>query len=533
MTYVFRNNTIERFFCGEYTFSGYDDYTAVPQADDYLWWYQVPLKFDSTLIAEEIDSYAEKLSWVSEQISNKQLIVLTMVNFYNAIQCVQNDWHLQNAIERFNRVARELSLQKHTIKVIDFEDFIQRVYHGEWKELVGTPIIDWKFFFLSQMPINPRWSSAFQQWFNEKKNAIALKRKKCLVLDLDNTLWHGILGEDGLYGIKMSGDYPGKAFHYWQEGLKQLSKDGVILAICSKNNTTDVDKVWETYQDMPLKKQDFVAVRINWQDKATNLMEIAEELNIGLDSIVFVDDNPSERELIRQQLPMVTVPDFPNQPYELPNFYKKLVNDYFLVYSLTNEDRNKTEQYRQNAQRVQEKKKFNNLDDFLKSLQMNLSIDLMNESTLSRVAQMTQKTNQFNLTTKRYTEDDIRKLIDEKAKIWTLSVSDRFGDYGISGLLITLENKESIDIDTLLLSCRILGKGIEQAFVKTIFNYFYKLGVKNIIGTYIRTEKNAQVDDFYDSLGFKVERSNIDEKHYSMYMSQKYTISDIYNITIN
>ena len=491
MTYVFRNNTIERFLRGEYQYSGYNDFSIIPDTDAYLWWYQVPIKHNISQLADEIKLFADKLQFIANQIGNKPLIIITIENI-----CVPNvimsDTRLSQAIEYFNCTAYSLANKQSNIRVIDFADFTNRYPSVE--------LIDWKFYYLYQMPLNPRLANDFHQWFTKQQDRIALKRKKCLVLDLDNTLWAGILGEDGIEGISFDGDYPGKAFAHWQDGLKQLKQSGVMLAICSKNNASDVQEVWNKRTEMILKEEDFVAKRINWQDKATNIQSIAEELNIGLDSIVFVDDNPTERELVRQLLPMVEVPEWSSNPYDLPLLYNNLIEHYFMVYSITEEDKNKTEQYHQNALRQQQQSQFASFEDFVRSLNIELTIQPINDVTHKRVAQMTQKTNQFNLTTKRYTEDDIQRLITKGARIYTLSVADKFGDNGITGCMILLPNEAGWVIDTLLLSCRILGKGIEYAFVKYVLTVLPKNSI--VLAEYYPTEKNAQVATFYDKLGF-------------------------------
>ena len=517
MTYVFRNNTIERFLSGDYIFSGYDDFSAVPEADNYLWWYQVPIKYNRDQLVAEVESYAQRLVWAVEQIGDKPLLVLTLECVYDVNSNII-DRRLAHAIETFNSTAWNLAATRANIQVVDFGAFLNQYSSSER--------IDWKFYFLSQMILNPRLAGDFRKWMDEQRRAIALKRKKCLVLDLDNTLWGGVLGEDGIEGVQIDGDYPGKAYHYWQEGIKELERKGVILAICSKNNQTDVEALFAA-REMPLSLKDFACMRINWNDKATNIREIAQELNIGLDSMVFVDDNPTERELIRQQLPMVAVPEWPAQPYELPMFYARLVNDYFSVYTLTDEDKKKTEQYRQNANRAQAQAQFTDMEDFLRSLEMRLTIAPATDVSIPRIAQMTQKTNQFNLTTKRYTEDDIRSLVAKEAKIWTLSVADRFGDNGITGLMI-LKPENGWNIDTLLMSCRVLGKGIEEAFFKTVISRYEGA----LTAQYIPTAKNEQVADFYDRMGMKLERMN-DEgvKEYSAQIEiLDTTIKDYYKI---
>lgn len=485
MTFVFRNNTIEQFLGAGYLFSGYDDIN-VPQADEYLWWYQLPIYFDTARLVAEVKMFVQKLEYVIEQIGDKTIYVFTL-DAIGARPIEVADTEIYFAIAAFNERVYQYS-KNANVKIVNISDFLSRFEKSD--------ILDNRYYLTAQIPYNPQLIRPFQNWWKRRKEEIAMQRKKCLVLDLDNTLWGGVVGEDGIEGILLSGSYPGKAFHLWQEGLKMLQKSGVMFAICSKNNQSDVEEVWAKRDDMLLQKEDFVAMRINWQDKATNIRELAKELNIGLDAMVFVDDNPTERELIRQQLPMVVVPDFPDQPYDLLNLYRDLVYHYFGTYKLTNEDKQKTAQYIANRQRTQAQNSFSNMADYLRSLEMKLHIAQVSDVTLPRVAQLTQKTNQFNLTTHRYTEDDIKQLLADGAKIWTLSVKDKFGDYGLTGVLIIRDEK----IDTLLMSCRILGKGIEKAFVLSVLKQYSK----NVHAEYIPTVKNSQVADFYDKLGFEM-----------------------------
>lgn len=482
MTYVFRNNTIEQFLGAGYQFSGYDDIT-VPQAEEFLWWYQVPMHFDTQRLADEVRMYAQKLQFVLQQIGDKPIYVFTLDA--TGVRTIETaDTELLSAIDAFNETVYAAS-ENSNVKIVHISEFLSQYAEKD--------LFDYRYYLTAQMPYNPQLIRPFQAWWKRRKAEIDQKRKKCLVMDLDNTLWGGVVGEEGVEGILLSGSYPGKAFHLWQEGLKELEKSGVMLAICSKNNIADVEEVWAKRDDMLLQKSDFVAMRINWQDKATNIRELAEELNIGLDSMVFVDDNPTERELIKQQLPEVTVPDFPEQPYGLMGLYKELVENYFGAYRITQEDKAKTTQYIANAQRKQQQASFTNMEEYLQSMEMKLRIEKVNAATLQRVAQLTQKTNQFNLTTYRYTEADIQRMVDEGADVWTLTISDKFGDYGLTGVMIVANGK----IDTLLMSCRVLGKGIEMAFVKKVLSE-YKGEIK---AEYISTAKNSQVAEFYDKLG--------------------------------
>ena len=489
--FVFRNNTVERFFPPGYVYSGYDDISVIMEdADYYVWFYQSPVTSDTISAAEEIKAYADKFSFILSRIDDrKNVLALTMEPFY-AVPMTEDDYGIKEAMAAYNQVLFDMEREHANVKVIDFSEFTSR-YNA-------SDLFDWKFYFISQMGLNPRLSKDFLAWWQEKLGSVALKRKKCLVLDLDNTLWGGVLGEDGISGIKIGGDYPGKAFLFFQKALLKLSHSGVILTVCSKNNEADVLEAWEKNPFMVLKREHFSAMRINWNDKASNIKELAADLNIGLDSFVFLDDNPTERELVRQMLPMVSVPDFPEQPYALPDFFKGLVQKYFKVYSITEEDKKKTEQYKANAARAQAQVSFTDFNEFLKSLDIRIRIEAANEFNIPRIAQMTQKTNQFNLTTRRYTDSDLRSFLEQGWQIWCISVADKFGDNGITGTIFVDGNR----IDTLLLSCRILGKGIETAFVKKVLGILKESGIKEIVSEYIPTAKNAQVSDFYDRCGF-------------------------------
>ena len=489
--FVFRNNTVERFFPEGYTFSGYDDISHIPDdVDGYVWFYQLPVRFKEEALCDEVSSFSRKLAIVLERIGKvKPLYLLTMdeaVSFP-----LTNGAELMEAIGRYNQSLLDFQKANGNVEVLDIREFTRHYPSDE--------LTDWRFWFISQMGLNPRLSKPFRQWFDRKLAQVSLKRRKCLILDLDNTLWGGILGEDGIDGIKIGGDYPGKAYHLFQEALLELAGSGIILAICSKNNEDEALEALDKNPFMVLKKDSFATWRINWKDKASNIREIADELNIGLDSLVFADDSPSERELIRQALPMVAVPEFPSQPYELIPFYKDLVENYFRVFTLTDEDKVKTEQYKANALRARSKESFTDLESFIRSLDIRMKIEPANGFNIPRIAQMTQKTNQFNLTTKRYTESDIKQRLEDGWKVYCMSVSDRFGDYGITGCIII----DGQEIDSLLMSCRVLGKGIESAFLKTVMGMLKSDGYGTLNASFIPTAKNKQVNDFYDRCGFE------------------------------
>jgi len=418
---------------------------------------------------------------------------------------------------------RELSAKASNLKIIDTLDFLHHYSKDQW--------IDWKYFFVSQSSINPRLASDFRTWYSRKIDEIISRRKKCIILDLDNTLWGGVLGEDGIDGIKIGGDYPGNTFLYFQESLIELSKKGIILAICSKNNLQDVLDAWKKNPYIILNQKYISAYRINWNDKATNIDELSQELNIGLDSCVFVDDNPTERALVKQMLPMVEVPEFPEHPYDIPSFFESLVEKYFSIYRITAEDAAKTDQYRANVKRANEQKKFSDYNEYLKSLEIKIQIQKANEFNIPRIAQMTQKTNQFNLTTHRYTESDVTSQVSEGWVIRCIDVADKFGDNGITGAIMIPVNGQSATIDTFLLSCRILGKGIEVAFLSEVLNELKNMGVKTVYASYIPTLKNGQVKEFYDQMGFcLLNKDNNEQKSYEITLDKEFEIKSIYKI---
>ncbi|MBQ6167357.1 MAG: HAD-IIIC family phosphatase [Muribaculaceae bacterium] len=527
-TFVFRNQTVEPFLGDDgMTYSGYGDISQIPQdVDRYIWFYQVPVSADASLLAQEINSYIGQLDLVMAAAdASKPFIIFSLANLF-PVRLTGSGHEVEDAIVDFNRHATQLASQYAHVKWVDFGEFVSS-YDSE-------TLVDWKYYLMSQTLLNPKLKHDFGLWWRRVEEELALVRKKCLILDLDNTLWGGVLGEDGVDGIKLGGDYPGKSFTLWQEALLQLSRSGVILAVCSKNNEADVLEAWENNPFMVLKREHFSAMRINWNDKATNIAELADELNIGLDSMVFLDDNPSECEWVKMQLPQVEVPVFPDKPYRLMPFFKELVERYFRIYNVTTEDLSKTEQYRANALRRAEQSRFADLDEYLYSLDIQIDVLPADEHNLPRIAQMTQKTNQFNLTTHRYTQAEVQQRLDAGWLVYCMRVSDRFGDSGITGtVFLEPVGETGVNIDTLLLSCRILGKGIEDAFVKTVLNLLRLDGYRELTADYLPTAKNGQTADFYDRLGMTcVDTQEDGAKHYSMPINGIFEIKNCYNIRV-
>jgi FkbH-like protein len=371
---------------------------------------------------------------------------------------------------------------------------------------------DDRLWYMASMPYSdsflPVMASEYLRYLRPLKGLT----RKCLVLDLDNTLWGGVIGEDGPHQIKIGGtSAPGNAFADFQSVLEGLNRRGILLALCSKNNPDDVWPVFETHPDMILRRPHFAAARINWQDKATNLREIARELNLGLDSLVFLDDNPAERGLVRQELPEVLTPEMPRDPA----LYTRLLLglDVFETLALTEEDTRRAQLYQeQSARKALEESLIpaegggpGDLSEYLTALQMTVHIAEATPFTLPRIAQLINKTNQFNLTTRRYTEAQVQAmaLASSEWGVYSVSVADRFGDSGLTGVALVRKAFESWEIDTFLLSCRVLGRGVEDALLTYVENQACLAGASELRGVFLPTSKNAPAAAFYAKQGFR------------------------------
>jgi FkbH-like protein len=325
---------------------------------------------------------------------------------------------------------------------------------------------------------------------------------KALVTDLDNTIWGGIIGEDGMSGIQIGPEHPGAAYQSLQRAMLDLYQRGIILAVCSKNNPSDAMEALENHPGMLLRPHHFAALRVNWNDKAQNLREIASELNIGIDALAFLDDNPVEREWVRSQLPVAVI-DLPQDPMGYAGALRD--SPFFERLTLSDEDRERGRYYAEERQRTELKGGTASLEDFYRSLQMEVEIASVTGQTLTRVAQLTQKTNQFNLTTRRYTEQQIAEMTDNADwRVYSLRARDRFGDNGLVGVAIARFDGDFCEIDSFLMSCRVVGRTVETAFLSHVAAEAFHRGVRFLRGWYLPTKKNDLVKDFYKSHGFKL-----------------------------
>ncbi len=326
--------------------------------------------------------------------------------------------------------------------------------------------------------------------------------RKCVIFDLDGTVWGGIIGDDGMGGIEIGNLGKGHAFQEIQRYLKELKEYGIILAVCSKNTEEIAKEPFERHPEMILHLSDISVFVANWEDKASNIRTIIDTLNIGADSVVFLDDNPFERNLIREMIPEITVPELPEDPAEYTRFLRE--QNLFDIASYTGPGEDRTKQYQAEYARRQMQQSSASLDDYLESLQMLCTSGPFLPEQYARIAQLTQRSNQFNLRTVRYTEEEIARIAEDPKKLTLrFSLKDRFGDHGLISVLILdqRENGEAF-IDTWLMSCRVLKRGMEEYVINTLVRAAEETGIKTIFGEYLPTQKNGMVKDIYEKMGF-------------------------------
>lgn len=456
-------------------------------------------------VKSEIDLVLKNLQQTSLVLFNK----FTSLEFTNSNLRKNN---LDKLVEQLNQYLEDKIPAN--IKLVDLEKVITNI--GVDNSL------DLRYYYSSKALYTINFFKAYAEYIKPYIMSANGKSKKAIIFDCDNTLWKGILGEDGFYGIEMSSKTKGGAiFSEIQSMALALNKQGILIGLCSKNNPEDVDEVIKSHPDMQLRDEHITIRKINWSDKVSNLRDIARKLNIGLDSLVFVDDSSFEINFIKAQIPEVTVLQVPERLYNYPKMLRENM-DLFYNLSSTQEDKQKIRMYKQQVLRESAKKEFSDIEAYLASLELKLTIFEDDRSIIPRMSQMTQKTNQFNLTTKRYTEGDIKEFItNNDTKIFAFSVCDKFGDSGVTGLcIISIDgtNNKIADIDTFLMSCRVIGRNIEYAFMDYLINYLKDCKVGSVTAKYIQTPKNEQVKDFFDKCSFSLNGLSETEKKYTLYI---------------
>lgn len=406
-------------------------------------------------------------------------------------QVAGSEW---DALQAANRAIRELARQHRCVHVLDYDALSARHGRQNWR--------DERKWLTVRLPIAAPYLRYLVREWMRFLHPLTGKVVKAVVTDLDNTLWGGVVGEDGIEGLRLGPEYPGVVYQAVQRVLLDLHARGILLGICSKNNHDEAMAVIEKHPGMLLSPQHFSAVRINWNDKAQNLREIAGELNIGMDALAFLDDNPVERAAVRAAAPEVAVIELPPDALLWP----QLLRDQPALERLTlsSEDARRGEYYAAQRQRRQTEAACKTPEDFLRSLEQEVEVAALDAMSLARVAQLTQKTNQFNVTTRRYTEQQIAELAQRPGwRVYSVRVRDRFGDNGIVGVAIIVGNGGAAEIDSFLLSCRVIGRGVETALLSFLCDQLRKSGCRTLRGTFLPTKKNAPARAFFTSHGFE------------------------------
>lgn len=462
---------------------------------------QISLLFNS--IKSEIDLILDNLRFVPAVVFN----TFTSSAIYTNAVIPSKTELLAKKLNEYLYSKKETNLQ-----ILDINMIISKIGVSN--------SFDFRMFFLSKT----LYTILFWKEYVYMLSSIVFKYtgmlKKAIIFDCDNTLWKGILGEDGMAGIDMSAQSKtGQVYNKIQRLAVWLSNHGVIIGLCSKNNLDDVERVMSEHADMRLTKDHIVISKVNWLDKATNLRDIAKELNIGLNSIVFVDDSSFEINLIKDQIPEILTFQVPTAIFQYPEKFLKIVERNFYLTD-NSADIEKTKQYKDQTIRNEEKNKYQSLDDYLSSIDIEILINENDRSQIPRIAQITQKTNQFNLTTKRYTENQIEIFMNnENDRVFSVFVKDKFGESGLTAVLIVNENNYIVNIDSFIMSCRIMGRNIEKAIMNYLVETYKQKGFSEITAAYFPTVKNIPVTSFYEDSGFHLIKEDVNNKFYSMRVS--------------
>lgn len=442
--------------------------------------------------AERISLWKQALTALSNTITASPIFVSTIDFRENRIRSLAERMYRTELADDWYQFVQSLAETKNNVFAFDLADTIAEIGRRQFYSN--------KMWYMSSMPYSRDGLAAVCEEIDRVLSAAFSPRKKIIALDLDNTLWGGVIGEDGMEGIELSDHKEGQRYYDFQRQLLEMKNRGIVLALNSKNNVEDAEAAIQGHPAMLLRDEDFVSRKINWENKAANLKAMARELNLTEGSFVFIDDNPVERETVKGECPEVLVPDFPAETTELLPFGEEIWLNDCRPLRILGEDLKKTQMYQNEAKRRQEMNESLNLDDYIAKLEMAADIHRMRSEELERTAQLINKTNQFNVTTKRYTQAEVEEIArDPKCAVYTVCSSDKYGDSGLIGVVILKDMGEETRIDTFLMSCRVMGRKLEDV----IINEIASVCGKKLIAEYCPTAKNAPVRELYDRLGFR------------------------------
>ena len=396
-------------------------------------------------------------------------------------------------LRKLNYLLSESAATHKNVFLVDLDGLQSRLGEGMLR--------DAKMYCIAKMPFRTDTLPYIAKQITDIILAASGSFKKCIVLDLDNTLWGGVIGDDGMDGIQIGELGLGHAFSAFQAWLKEMKNRGIILCVCSKNNEDTAKEPFLHHPEMVLKLEDISVFVANWEDKAGNIRHIQQTLNIGMDSMVFLDDNPFEREVVRSLIANITVPELPENPEEYVDYLRSL--NLFETASFSEEDRVRTQQYQAEAQRISLQNQCVDYDAYLQSLEMVAEAKPFDSFHYPRIAQLTQRSNQFNLRTVRYTEQEITAIAEDPNYVTLyFTLKDKFGDHGLISAVIMQKQEDKLFVDTWLMSCRVLKRGMEEFIVNKMVCAAAATGYTVVEGEYLKTPKNAMVANIYEKLGF-------------------------------
>lgn len=411
-------------------------------------------------------------------------------------------------IRKLNYLLMEKCIHYKNVFIIDI-DYLQQTY-GKCN------IKDYKMYYIAKIPLSIKILPDVAKQVVDVIKALRGKIKKCIILDLDNTLWGGVIGDDGLENIQIGELGIGHAFSEFQMWLKELRKRGIILAVCSKNEEEVAKEPFIKHPEMILRLDDISMFVANWEDKASNIQLIQRTLNIGMDSIVFFDDNPFERNLVRSIIPDICVPDLPDDPSQYLEYIKSL--NLFETASYSEADKDRTRQYQEEIGRANSQRQFSSYSEYLESLEMVAEAKPFDKFHFSRIAQLTQRSNQFNLRTVRYAEQEVAQIADSNEHLTLyFTLRDKFGDYGLISVVVMDKQQNTLFISEWLMSCRVLKRGMEEFIIDEIIKTAERNGYAKVTAEYIRTAKNNMVSDLYDRMGLHLVKDGLYEINVSEY----------------
>jgi len=474
-------------------------------------------------ILAEVEEFAQLLFQLQVKVDTVLIPSWTMNPEENGLGLLdmRSEIGFKNTLMRMNLRLAEALKDAANIFILDSEKWLRQDSQRAYND---------KLWAMAKIPFT---NQVFRAAASDVKSAMRVimgESKKLIIVDLDNTLWGGVVGDDGWENLRLGGHDPvGETYVGFQKALKAMTNRGILLGIVSKNDEQVALEAIESHPEMVLSIDDFAGWQINWNDKAQNVARLVESLNLGLQSVVFIDDNPFERARVREALPEVLVPEWPEDPFRYRATLRKM--NCFDTATLTEEDRQRASMYISQKKRDAQKTKIDSLDEWLKSLDMKVKVDELNDSNLARTVQLFNKTNQMNLRTRRMSESEILKWLDvDNRKLLTFRVSDKFGDSGLTGILSFEVENHTAHLSDFILSCRVMGRKVEETMVFVAMELAKEMGAREMVAEYLPTEKNKPCLEFWEQSGFR----NEEAKHVFRWdMSKEYPLPVHINLVQN